>query len=82
MPGVHYTVIATRFDGVITPYTSAFLSGPDVTNIELQDQCPLDTSDHLAISYDANALHDVLNALDPAHATAPSCRLTLPVNGG
>jgi hypothetical protein len=39
-------------------------------------------SDHLAISFDANALRDVLNALDPAHAVTPTCRSTLPINGG
>ncbi len=82
VPGVRYTVVASRLDEVVTPYTSAFLSGPDVTNIVVQDHCPLDTSEHLALSYDANALHFVTNALDPAHATPVTCRPTLPVNGG
>jgi triacylglycerol esterase/lipase EstA (alpha/beta hydrolase family) len=82
VPGVRYTVIESTDDEVVTPYTSAFLTGPDVTNITLQQQCPLDTSDHLAISFDANALRDVLNALDPANAETPTCQPTLPVNGG
>jgi triacylglycerol esterase/lipase EstA (alpha/beta hydrolase family) len=82
VPGVRYTVIETTDDEVVTPYTSAFLTGPDVTNLTLQQQCPLDTSDHLAISFDANALRDVLNALDPTHASQPACRATLPINGG
>jgi triacylglycerol esterase/lipase EstA (alpha/beta hydrolase family) len=82
VPGVRYTVIESVADEVVTPYTSAFLSGPSVTNITLQRQCPLDNSDHLAISFDANALRDVLNALDPAHATAPACLPTLPIVGG
>jgi triacylglycerol esterase/lipase EstA (alpha/beta hydrolase family) len=82
VPGVRYTVIATRYDDVVTPYTSAFLSGPEVTNIDLQQQCPQDGSDHLAISFDANALRDALNALDPEHARPPECRPTTPVNGG
>jgi triacylglycerol esterase/lipase EstA (alpha/beta hydrolase family) len=80
--GPAYTVIETRYDEVVTPYTSAFLTGPDVTNIDLQQQCPLDTSDHLGISFDANALRDVLNALDPAHAKPVACQPTLPINGG
>lgn len=80
--GVRYTVIESGYDEVVTPYQSAFLTGPEVTNITLQRQCPLDASDHLAISFDASALRDVLNALDPAHARAPACRPTLPVNGG
>ncbi|MEV0617974.1 alpha/beta fold hydrolase [Nonomuraea sp. NPDC050404] len=82
VPGVRYTVIASRLDEVVTPWRSAFLDGPQVTNIVLQHQCPLDVSDHLAISFDARALHLVLNALDPAHATPVDCRLTLPANGG
>jgi triacylglycerol esterase/lipase EstA (alpha/beta hydrolase family) len=81
-PGPSYTVIETKYDTVVTPYTSAFLSGPDVTNITLQDQCGVDSVDHIGIIYDAIALHDVLNALDPAHATAPACTPVLPVLGG
>ena len=38
-PGVSYTVITTRNDEVVTPYTSAFLSGPNVTDIVVQRQC-------------------------------------------
>lgn len=81
-PGPRYTVIETKYDTVVTPYTSAFLSGPDVTNITLQDQCGVDFVDHVGIIYDAIALHDVLNALDPAHATLPVCSPVLPALGG
>ena len=80
--GVNYTVIETRYDEVVTPYTSAFLTGPEVHNIILQDQCGLDFSDHLSIIYDPIALQDVLNAFDPAHAQAPTCQLVLPGLGG
>jgi triacylglycerol esterase/lipase EstA (alpha/beta hydrolase family) len=82
VPGVSYTVIETRYDEVVTPYTSAFLLGPAVSNIELQQQCPLDASEHLATPFDHVALRDVLNALDPAHARAPSCGPVLPIVGG
>jgi triacylglycerol esterase/lipase EstA (alpha/beta hydrolase family) len=81
VPGVNYTVIETRYDEVVTPYTSAFLSGPDVTNITVQNQCPADLSEHLQISYDPVALTDVLNALDPAHPVPESCTAVLPVLG-
>ena len=81
MPGVNYTVIETRYDEVVTPYTSAFLTGPDVTNITVQNQCPADLSEHLQISYDPVALTDVLNALDPAHPVPVSCTAVLPVLG-
>jgi triacylglycerol esterase/lipase EstA (alpha/beta hydrolase family) len=71
--GVIYTVIETRYDEVVTPYTSAFLSGPNVTNILVQNQCAADTSEHISLPYDPIALHDVTNALDPSTATPVSC---------
>lgn len=37
---------------------------------------------HLATQFDHVALRDVLNALDPAHAVAPSCSPVLPILGG
>lgn len=81
VPGVTYTVIESRYDEVVTPYTSAFLSGPDVTNITLQNQCPLDLTDHLEIAADPVALADVLNALDPAHPVPVPCLVVLPITG-
>jgi triacylglycerol esterase/lipase EstA (alpha/beta hydrolase family) len=82
VPGVGYTVIQTRNDEVVTPYTSAFLSGPGVTNITVQNGCILDQVDHIAIPYDRRALGYVLNALDPAHARTPPCVIVLPGIGG
>jgi triacylglycerol esterase/lipase EstA (alpha/beta hydrolase family) len=73
VPGVHYTIIQTRYDLVVTPYQSAFLSGSGVTNITLQNQCWNDFGDHVSMAFDHVALRDVLNALDPAHASAPDC---------
>jgi triacylglycerol esterase/lipase EstA (alpha/beta hydrolase family) len=82
VPGVSYTVIQTRFDQVVTPYTSAFLSGPSVTNVTLQNQCILDFGDHLSMPYDHIADADVLTALDPAHPQHPLCTPIAPVAGG
>jgi triacylglycerol esterase/lipase EstA (alpha/beta hydrolase family) len=82
VPGVNYTVIESKYDEVVTPYTSAFLSGPDVTNITLQDQCGLDFGEHLSMPYDHIADADVLTALDPAHPQKPACYPVLPVSGG
>jgi triacylglycerol esterase/lipase EstA (alpha/beta hydrolase family) len=73
VPGVTYTVIESKYDEVVTPYTSAFLSGPNVKNITIQNQCPLDFDGHIGIAYDHIALQDMLNALDPAHASNPFC---------
>jgi triacylglycerol esterase/lipase EstA (alpha/beta hydrolase family) len=82
VPGVHYTVIESEDDEVVTPYTNAFLpAASNVTNITVQNQCVLDGSDHLEIAADPIALADMLNALDPsAHVRVP-CLLVLPVTG-
>jgi triacylglycerol esterase/lipase EstA (alpha/beta hydrolase family) len=82
VPGIRYTVITTKGDEVVTPYTNAFLPpAANVKNITVQDQCALDASDHLEISYDPIALTDVLNALDPAHPRPVVCQLVLPIVG-
>ena len=81
VPGVTYTVIESRDDEVVTPYSSAFLVGPAVTNITVQNQCPLDQSDHLEIAYDPVAMADMLNALDPASPVHVPCVPVLPITG-
>jgi triacylglycerol esterase/lipase EstA (alpha/beta hydrolase family) len=81
-PGISYTVIATRYDQVSTPYRDTFLTpgpGADVTNILIQTGCPLDFSDHLSMSSSPRTIGLVQNALDPAHAHAPPCRPWRPI---
>ncbi|WP_149180606.1 triacylglycerol lipase [Streptomyces sp. TRM49041] len=74
VPGVRYTVIATKYDQVATPYRSNYLDGPGVRNVLLQDLCPLDFSEHASIGlFSRIAFHEVANALDPAHATPTTC---------
>lgn len=80
--GVRYTVIQTRFDEVVTPYTSAYLSGSNVTNIRIQDKCILDLGDHISMPYDHIVGREVLNALDPAHASSTLCTPVLAGVGG
>jgi pimeloyl-ACP methyl ester carboxylesterase len=64
-PGpVSYTVISTRYDEVVTPYQSQALTGDTVTNVVLQDRCPADLTDHIAMPYDPVALQWVVNALE------------------
>jgi triacylglycerol esterase/lipase EstA (alpha/beta hydrolase family) len=82
VPGVAYTVIQTRYDQVVTPYTSAFLSGSNVKNILLQNQCILDFGDHLSMPYDHIVGADVLTALDPAHPRGFWCTPIAPTAGG
>ncbi|MGW1957700.1 alpha/beta fold hydrolase [Streptomyces sp. NPDC001920] len=84
-PGVAYTVIATRYDEVVTPFHNQFLTpgrGATVRNITIQEICPQDLSEHISIAYDSNAHQLVLNALDPAHAEPVHCRFSGPLIGG
>jgi triacylglycerol esterase/lipase EstA (alpha/beta hydrolase family) len=72
LPGVRYTVIETRFDEVVTPFASAFLSGPAVTNVLLQNSCPFDLTGHVSIVLDPNAIGWVQTALNP-NVRPPGC---------
>jgi pimeloyl-ACP methyl ester carboxylesterase len=76
--GVIYTNLATRYDELVSPHTSSFLKGPNVTNVTMQDHCALDFSDHLSIVSSPITGRYILNALDPAHALRPPCTLVLP----
>jgi triacylglycerol lipase len=61
-PGdVAYTVVQTRYDEVVTPYTSSFIDG--ATNVLLQERCPADLSEHLTIMVDQPAVQWIKNAL-------------------
>ncbi|MEG3628055.1 alpha/beta fold hydrolase [Streptomyces poriticola] len=64
--GVRHTVIATRYDDVVTPYTSCALAeteGRYVRNIVLQDIDPEDHTPHVSMPYNATVLAEVLKAL-------------------
>jgi hypothetical protein len=80
--GVNYTVISTIYDEVVIPWQSQQLSGSNVTNVVIQDQCAIDYSGHLGIAFDHIALRDVLNALDPAHPKTPVCTYIAFEHGG
>jgi triacylglycerol esterase/lipase EstA (alpha/beta hydrolase family) len=73
VPGVDYTVISTKYDLVVTPYTTQFLDGPGVKNVTLQNLCPVDISGHVTITVDPVALAEALHALDPADFGAADC---------
>ncbi|MFD8542500.1 alpha/beta fold hydrolase [Streptomyces sp. NPDC059649] len=72
--GPDYTVITTKHDEVVTPYTSAFLSGPakQVTNVTLQDRCPLDAFEHDQSPNDPVVAQWVLNALGRSGPADPA----------
>jgi triacylglycerol esterase/lipase EstA (alpha/beta hydrolase family) len=73
VPGVNYTVIATRNDQIVTPFTSGFLEGAAVDNITLQDVCADDTTEHVGMSFNDTVLTLTLNALDPQNPREVTC---------
>jgi triacylglycerol esterase/lipase EstA (alpha/beta hydrolase family) len=81
VPGVRYTMIATRYDDLVQPYNIGFIDSPQATNITVQDQCPMDFSDHFSVIADPVTGADILNALDPDHPVPVPCSLVLPVIG-
>ncbi|KAM4059463.1 alpha/beta hydrolase fold domain-containing protein [Hirsutella rhossiliensis] len=63
-PGNTVTIIASRYDEIVTPATTAFVQEPGVHNIFVQDYCPLDPVGHLGVSVDLNVWRLVLNSLE------------------
>ncbi|HWD84095.1 MAG TPA: hypothetical protein VG497_34570 [Kribbella sp.] len=72
-PGVKYTVIASRFDTLVTPHETSFIREPGVTNEYVQDSCPYDPVGHVGLAFDPTVAQLVANALDPTHATRIAC---------
>jgi triacylglycerol esterase/lipase EstA (alpha/beta hydrolase family) len=76
--GVHYTIIETRNEFVVTPVGSSFIREPGVRNEYVQASCPLDPVDHADLPYDQVVLQLVANVLDPATAHSPDCLHAFP----
>ncbi|MFI6944076.1 esterase/lipase family protein [Streptomyces sp. NPDC050418] len=74
VPGVDYTVIATKYDEISTPWRNGFLTagpGATVRNVTLQDGCPVDLSSHMGLSYSPRGIGLVEQALDTSAPAAP-----------
>ncbi|MEV4263425.1 alpha/beta fold hydrolase [Kribbella sp. NPDC049584] len=78
-PGTKYTVIASRFDALVTPHETSFIREPGVTNEYVQDSCPLDPVGHVGLAFDPTVAQLVANALDPAHASRVICAFGPPL---
>jgi triacylglycerol lipase len=63
-PGdVSYTNITTKYDELVHPHTSGYLSGPNTTNLTIQNLCPLDLSEHVLIPASLTTIAITLDAL-------------------
>lgn len=71
VPGVDYTVIATRSDTVSTPPENTFLTagpGASVDNVWVQDGCPQNTATHMELTSDPRAVWMIQRGLDRSYA--------------
>jgi hypothetical protein len=91
-PGISYTEIYSHLDEIVTPNnddtgsSSLHGGGGDISNVAIQDICPLDPSEHLAIgTQDAVAYDLAVDALehpgpaDPARAQAGDSGICTPL---
>ncbi|UJA19612.1 lipase [Thermoleophilia bacterium SCSIO 60948] len=82
-PGVSYTNIVTTYDELVLPYTSGLMrEGPRAKNFVLQEECPQDAAEHLAVAFDPNAARLIRNALDPKRAVPlgpENCKAVTPL---
>jgi len=69
--GVLYTTISSVNDEVVTPYTQQALTGPNVTNVVLQDRYPGLVIGHANIFTSPQAMAAVLDALAGNPAANP-----------
>lgn len=72
IPGIVHTNIPTRYDELVSPYTSGIMRDGG-TNIVLQSVCPADLSEHAAVAFDPAVTQLFLNALDPQKAQPVPC---------
>lgn len=73
MPGVDYTVVATRDDHNVTPTDTAFIREPGVRNMYVQDVCPEHHVLHADLPRDLVVEQLVRHALDPANTPQARC---------
>lgn len=62
--GIKVTVIASKYDEMVTPTTTSFVHEEGVNNVWVQDVCPADPVGHIGEAYDLNVWNLVKNALD------------------
>jgi putative serine esterase DUF676 len=78
-PGISYTVVYTHTDEVVVPNldsngsSSLHGGGGQISNVAIQDVCPLDLTEHLGIgTYDSTAYALAVDAMDHPGPADPS----------
>ncbi|KAB8076964.1 Alpha/Beta hydrolase protein [Aspergillus leporis] len=77
-PGNKLTVIASKYDELVTPHETSWVKEVGVNNIYVQDFCPLDPVGHIGEAFDLNVWNIVKNALDDTPNRKFSCVIGLP----
>ncbi|CAG9990075.1 unnamed protein product [Clonostachys byssicola] len=77
-PGNKVTVIASRNDRTVVPPSSAFVKETGVSNIFVQDYCPLDLVGHVSLAIDLNVWNLVLNSLENRIGRKFPCVISFP----
>lgn len=77
-PGNKVTIIASKYDELVTPTTTSFVYEDGVTNRYIQDTCPLDPVGHIGEAYDLNVWNLVKNVLDDTPDRGFVCLLGSP----
>lgn len=72
-PGVKYTIIASKFDALVTPTETSFVHERGVSNSYVQDTCPFDPVGHIGMAFDTGIFDMITNALDPTTARPVRC---------
>jgi hypothetical protein len=72
-PGVHYTIIASRDDELVTPTDTAFINEPGAVSEYVQDSCPADPVGHIGLASDSGVATMITTAPDPTTAKPVAC---------
>ena len=73
------TVIASKDDHLVTPPESAFVNETGVSNVWIQDSCPLDIAGHFGEAWDLTVWNLVKNGLDATLDRKFDCAVGLPL---
>ena len=76
--GNKVTIIASKYDELVTPPETAFIQEDGVTNLWIQSTCPLDPVGHIGEAYDLNVWNLVKNVLDETPDRSFVCLLGSP----
>ena len=71
--GPKYTVMASTYDELVTPSSTAFVNETGVRNLYIQDYCPKDPVGHIGEAYDLNVWALVRNTLSGSTAGPSVC---------